>query len=113
MVKTGREIKEIIQKFQREVSNLGITTQQIILFGSYATGTPREDSDIDLIVIADDFGRMNIRERLELLGIAAGRVFEPIEAPGYTTEELEEGRNETFLGSILQSAQHMPADPSI
>jgi predicted nucleotidyltransferase len=111
MVKTGREIKEIILKFQHEVKGLGITPQQIILFGSYATGTPREDSDIDLIVIADDFSCMNLRERLELLGIAAGRVFEPIEALGYTKEELEEGKNESFLGSILQSAQALPADP--
>ena len=28
--------------------------------------------------------KLNLRERLEVLGLAAGKVFEPIEARGYT-----------------------------
>lgn len=54
-------------------------------------------------MIADDFKAMNLRERLELLGIAAGRDFEPIEALGYTQEELESRKKETFLETILKS----------
>jgi predicted nucleotidyltransferase len=103
MVKTKREIQEIIKKYQQEIEKLGVRPHKIILFGSYAGGTPREDSDIDVIVIADDFRNMNLRERLELLGIAAGRVFEPIEALGYTQEELKTGMKETFLEAILKS----------
>ncbi len=104
MVKTEREIKDIIGRFQKEIEKLGVKPQKIILFGSYAGGAPREDSDIDVIVISDDFRRMNLRERLELLGIAAGRILEPIEALGYTQEELESRKNETFLEAILKSA---------
>jgi predicted nucleotidyltransferase len=104
MVKTDREIKEIIDKFREEIEKLGVKPQKIILFGSYAGGTPREDSDIDVIVVADDFKSMNLRERLELLGLAAGRVFEPIEALGYTQDELETRRKESFLETILKSA---------
>jgi hypothetical protein len=75
--------------------------QKIILYGSYAKGNPREDSDIDLIVISDDFKDMNLRERLEILGIAAGRVFEPtIEALGYTSKEIKQ-KKETFLEAII------------
>jgi predicted nucleotidyltransferase len=104
MVKTEREIQEIITKYQREIEKLGIRPQKIILFGSYAGGIPREDSDIDVIVIADDFKNMNLRERLELLGIAAGRIYEPIEALGYTQEELNSRMKETFLEAILKPA---------
>ena len=104
MVKTEREIKEIIEKFQAEIEKLGVKPLRMRLFGSYAGGTPREDSDIDVIVVSDDFKAMNLRERLELLGIAAGRVFEPIEALGYTQEELESRKNESFLETILKSA---------
>jgi hypothetical protein len=43
---------------------------------------------------------MNIRERLEILGLAAGRVFEPIEAIGYTEEEIRDVKG-TFLEEIL------------
>ena len=104
MVKTEQEIKEIISAYKKEIEKMGVSPQKIILFGSYAGGTPREDSDIDVIVIADDFKAMNLRERLELLGIAAGRVFEPIEALGYNTqEELESRKKETFLETILKS----------
>jgi hypothetical protein len=104
MVKTEREIKDIISRFQKEIEKLGVKPQKIILFGSYAGGAPREDSDIDVIVISDDFRKMNLRERLELLGIAAGRILEPIEALGYTQEELESRKKETFLEAILKSA---------
>jgi predicted nucleotidyltransferase len=104
MAKTEREIKEIIKKYKQEIEKLGVRPQKMILFGSYAGGNPREDSDIDVIVVADEFENMNLRERLELLGIAAGRVFEPIEALGYTQEELKNREKETFLEAILKSA---------
>lgn len=101
MVKTEREVKEIIERFRKEIERMGVKPLQIILYGSYAGGTAREDSDIDVIVISEDFRKMNLRERLELLGIAAGRVFEPIEALGYTPQEIEDHKKETFLEAIL------------
>ncbi len=101
MLKTESEIKEIIDNYKTELIKLGITPSRIILFGSYAKGTPREDSDIDLIVISNDFSGMNLRERLEILGIAAGRVFEPIDALGYTEDEIRDNKN-SFVLQILK-----------
>jgi uncharacterized protein len=105
MVKTEREIQDIISRYAVELEKLGIISPRILLYGSYAKGIPREDSDIDLIVISEGFEGMNIRERLELLGIAAGRVFEPIEALGYTHEEIEANKTGTFLEEVLEQAQ--------
>ena len=102
MVKTEREIKEIISRYAVELEKLGITSQRILLYGSYAKRIAREDSDIDLLLISELFEVMNIRERLELLGIAAGKVFEPIEAFGYTPEEIEADKRGTFLEEILE-----------
>ncbi|RMG03539.1 MAG: nucleotidyltransferase domain-containing protein [Nitrospirae bacterium] len=101
MVKTEDEIKEITDKFKAELISLGITPSKIFLYGSYAEGMPREDSDIDYIVISNDFKGMNIRERLEILGLAAVRVFEPIEALGYTEDEIKSGHG-TFVSEILK-----------
>lgn len=56
------------------------------------------------LVISDDFKNMNIRERLETLGLAAGRVFEPIEAIGYSAEELRDIKG-TFLEEIMQNTR--------
>jgi hypothetical protein len=100
MFKKTRDVKRIIERYRQELKNLNINSKKIILYGSYAKGNPREDSDIDLIVISDDFKDMNVRERLEILGVAAGRVFEPIEALGYTPKEIKQ-KKETFLESII------------
>ncbi len=44
------EIKnEILKKL-----TTGLSLYKVILFGSYAAGTPEKDSDIDLIVVTDD-----------------------------------------------------------
>lgn len=98
-----RQVKRIIERFKQELKKLGIQPQKVILYGSYAKGNPRKDSDIDLLVISDDFQSLNLRERLEVLGLAAGRVFEPIEALGYTKREIESEKKECFVGAILNS----------
>ena len=100
MFKKTRDVKKIIERYRQELKNFNINSQKIILYGSYAKGNPREDSDIDLIVISDDFKDMNLRERLEILGIAAGRVFDTIEALGYTSKDIEQNK-ETFLAAII------------
>jgi predicted nucleotidyltransferase len=41
--------------------------EKVILFGSYAYGTPHKDSDIDLyIVTKDDFTPQNFREKSQI-----------------------------------------------
>jgi len=97
------KVEGIIERFSEELKKFGINTTKIVLYGSYAKGNPREDSDIDLIVISDSFEGMNLRERLELLGLAAGRVFEPIKALGYTSKEIKKESQESFLEEILNS----------
>jgi len=53
-------IQEIINKLKI------INPYLIILFGSYAYGTPNEDSDIDILVVTqDDFIPKTFSERLE------------------------------------------------
>ena len=52
------------------------------------------------IFISGDFKDMNSSERLETLCLAAGRVFEPIDAIGYTAEEVKAPTG-TFLEEVL------------
>lgn len=103
MLTQRRKINSIIKRFERELIKLNIRPQRIILFGSYANGKPREDSDIDIAVISEDFKNLNLRERLEILGLAAGRVFEPIEALGYTPEEVKNASPVSILNEVLTS----------
>lgn len=101
MVKRRQKIKGIINRYANELRKMGITPERILIYGSYAEGHPREDSDIDLIIVSNDFKDKNLRERLEILGLAAGRIFEPIEAMGYTEDEIELKEEGSFLDEVV------------
>ncbi|OQX53514.1 MAG: hypothetical protein B5M48_03275, partial [Candidatus Omnitrophica bacterium 4484_213] len=60
-------------------------------------GNFREDSDIDLLIVSDSFKRKNLRRRLEILGIAAARIMQPIEAYGVTPHEIESPQKVSFF----------------
>ncbi len=102
MAQTTPELKQIIQRFRLQLKKMGITPLQIMLFGSYAVGIAREGSDIDLIVVSDDWARYNNRERLELLGIAAARIMEPIQAQGFTPGETELNQLSPFWEHVIR-----------
>lgn len=101
MHKTRREIKEVIHRYKETLQKLGVHAERIILYGSFAKGTPKKDSDIDLVVVSNDFKKMNLRQRLEVLGIAAARIMKPIEARGYTFNEIRQISPASFLSEVL------------
>jgi predicted nucleotidyltransferase len=73
---------------------------KIILFGSYANGTPNEDSDLDLLIVQDSDLPMHKRGfdiRLSLIGAMI-----PIDILIYTKTEFEQEKNKRF--SFLNSA---------
>ena len=84
-------VLKIICDFGKALEAEKIKPQKIILFGSYSTGTQREGSDIDLVVISEDFAGKDYWERIDVLAAAIVRVFEPIEAIAMTPEEWESG----------------------
>lgn len=102
MRKTRSQVEEIINKYKEMLEKLGVNSGRAILYGSFAKGNPREDSDIDLIIVSEDFRRMNLRKRLEILGIAAARIMEPVEAKGYTPEEIGRFSRSSFLEEVLK-----------
>jgi len=102
LVKTGQEVEVIIREYKKTLMSLGINSERIILYGSFAQGKAREDSDIDLIIVSKDFEGKNIRERLEILGIAAVRIMQPIQAQGYTPEEIDSEEKSSFIKEVLE-----------
>lgn len=87
MAQTTPQLEQIIQRYRAQLEKMGIHPERILLYGSQATGTAREGSDIDLIVISGDWKKYNYRERLELLGVASARNSEPVQAQGFTPNE--------------------------
>ncbi len=80
---------------------MGIRVERILLYGSQVTGTAREESDIDLFIISNDWDQYSQRERLEILGVASARILEPIQAQGITPGEISNQQIPTFWQHIL------------
>ncbi len=81
---------------------MGIRVERVLLYGSFASGEAREGSDIDLIVISDNWTKYNHRERLELLGIAAARILEPVQAQGFTQKEITQRQIMPFWEQVMK-----------
>lgn len=94
--------KKIVQKYVRELRKAGIQPQQILLYGSYAQGTADQWSDIDLVVISEDFANIPSLQRLELLSLATRDVNAPIEALGVTLQEIEKNGKDSILWEAIQ-----------
>lgn len=88
---------------------------KIILFGSYAYGTPQKDSDIDIIFINNDDGYKTYKERIALkieILKKLDAVGKPIDILAYTRKEWEDllAKNSSFIreisekGVVLESA---------
>ena len=81
----------IVARLRRGIEARGIRPQKVILYGSFADGTHREGSDIDVVVISDDFAGKGYWERIDILADAIYEIFAPIEAVAMTPEEWERG----------------------
>ena len=80
-----------ISAFGKALEAERVRPQKIILFGSFSTETQRPDSDIDLVVISEDFSDKDYWERIDILSAAIYKVFQPIEAVAMTPEEWQRG----------------------
>ena len=76
-----------VKRFKNALESINIRVDQLILFGSHAEGTAREDSDIDLVVISSNFSDKSYWERINILTDAIYQVFAPIEASAFTPDE--------------------------
>ncbi|MEK7657933.1 MAG: nucleotidyltransferase domain-containing protein [Patescibacteria group bacterium] len=58
----NKEIKEVAFNFSKAVEKQGIPIKKLIIFGSYAKGNARPESDIDICVVSPKFGKDSIKE---------------------------------------------------
>lgn len=112
MVTKKTDLKKIINQYIRELEKRGIRPQRIILYGSYASGKAHAGSDIDLVVISPDLARMHPLKKLELLSLATAKVGAPIEALGYSPEDIRKKGNDSIFWDIVTKTgkEIYPAD---
>ncbi len=82
---------DIIKQYEKALERQGVHAARIVLYGSFAKGTWDEDSDIDIVVISDDFAGKKYWDRIDILARATCDVWKPVEAVAMTPEEWERG----------------------
>ena len=66
-----KRVDTILNEITDRLKSIGI--EKLILFGSYAYGTPDDDSDIDLLVVTDDdFIPADFKQKSEIYLKVAG-----------------------------------------
>lgn len=72
-------MRDAIAEYSRILREDGVHVTSLLLFGSYARGTPHAGSDIDIAVVSPDFGTDFHDERVRLMKLArrASRLIEP------------------------------------
>lgn len=80
----------VVRTIKAYLKKLPIKIEEAIIFGSTAKGERLYNSDIDLIVISEDFKKMNFHERMVLLFRFWEHKRVALQAFGFTKDEYHE-----------------------
>lgn len=91
MVKS--KVTEAIRFFEKCLKEKGLKVSKIILFGSQVKGKTTEGSDVDILIISEDFRNKDIFERARLTKDAEimtlKKFMMPLDIVTLTSEEFE------------------------
>lgn len=108
MSEVRSEIEAIITDFVKRLENRGVRVERVYLFGSYLKGMADEWSDIDLLVVSEDFAGFDYWDLITLLGETeremSGATGKMIEAHAKTPEQVATCHPASFLAAVLKEA---------
>jgi predicted nucleotidyltransferase len=86
-------VLEAIAFLEQQMEKSGLRIFKLILFGSQATGQANEESDIDIVVLSEDFRNKDIFERALLMKdaeiLTIKKFMVPFDIITMTPEEFE------------------------
>ncbi len=96
-----KKIKEIMDKIINEFK-----PEKVILFGSYAWGNPKKDSDVDLLIIKEDPTKNTREMAIDLEKILIKRNV-PLDLLVYKPEQLKKrlALKDVFLSKIISQGK--------
>jgi predicted nucleotidyltransferase len=106
MALTRAEVEALVRRFAERVRE-HIPVDEVWVYGSYAIGTPTDDSDIDVAVISPAFAD-HYWDNLEVLGRARDPDAFLIEPLGFPTHHRESPARGSFLEEILKTGFRVP-----
>ncbi len=105
MVKEKARLIHTIRAYIKELSK-SMDVESAYLFGSYAKGRHKKNSDIDLAIISKDASdRKKMFKILAQLSLAALKINPSIEAQIFSPDEFEAPEPESFVAEILKTGK--------
>src|SRR3972149_3444312 len=103
MARAEDQIRAAVREYVRALRP-AVRVQEVILYGSYVSGQAREESDIDIAVLSDDFAEMSKLEVIQVLAhrrIHCDSMLMPV---GYTPEQFDDPDN-AFTREIARTGK--------
>lgn len=97
---SNKLVMEIVQKYVDKILE-NYNVEAIILFGSYAKGTEREDSDIDIAIVTDDIENDIFDEEVKLMILRRGIDYR-IEPHIIRIQDYKE-KNDPFIQEVIDT----------
>ena len=106
MALSENKVNEIINGFVTMLKQ-EIPVKEVFLFGSYASGTSKDYSDIDLAVISNWFDGKPKIESMQYLSRLAAAYNSLVEAIPFTEAEYRELDKRTLLSRIVRTGRRV------
>ena len=100
-VLTKRAAIKTAEEFVKSLSHAGINVEKAILFGSYASGSQREWSDIDLALVSDKFSGLRFTDSQLFSRMLIHYPFYFIQAQTYSPDYFKKG--DPFIDEIKRT----------
>jgi len=81
------KIKRSLRTYVRSLENAGFDIEKLLVYGSFAKGTPQEHSDIDVCIVSPNLGKDKIQGMVRL-NLLAHRIDPRIEVVPYSPQDL-------------------------
>lgn len=97
-----KAIVKKLMRYKQVLERNGIPVIHLIVFGSYAHGNPRSESDIDVCIVSNKLGGDRIEEgkKLFMLAIQIDPLIEPV---AYSVEQYRRDRLSPLLHEIRKN----------
>ena len=99
MDKIPVKIHRLLKKYLKELENNNVPIRQAILFGSYATNSSNEWSDIDIVLVSDEFEGIPFKDRNKIRKITL-RISSDLSPLPFKTEDFSS--ENPFVREILK-----------
>jgi len=92
---------EIVRNYARDIVEQGVCLKAVILYGSFAKGTQKEWSDIDVALVADEFTGFFFNDSDLFPNVSIKKTYIRIEAKTYPTNYFQQG--DPFINEIIKT----------